>query len=140
MRRAAELFAEVDGIERVLTGDALTAAGLAHPRSGQVVLLARPDRWFAYYWWFEPGKAPPIARTADFGRKPGADPMELFINPRIKAIDFDVNRIRGSYGVAGADPNDRPVFAVAGGRTSGLPFDGEVDARAVAGIIDAMLQ
>jgi hypothetical protein len=114
------VFAGVPGIARVLSGEARAAAGFGHPRCGDAVLLAEPDAWFAYYWWLESGKAPPLARTADARLKPGADPMELFVNPRIKAVDFDVDRVRGSYGTFPADPADpssRPAVIAAGGRS-----------------------
>ena len=54
-----------------------------HQRSGELVALARPDRWFSYYWWLEDAKAPDYARTVDIHRKPGYDPMELFLDPAL---------------------------------------------------------
>lgn len=40
-----------DGIATVATGGRRTRLGLNHPRSGDVVLVASPDRWFAPDWW-----------------------------------------------------------------------------------------
>jgi type I phosphodiesterase/nucleotide pyrophosphatase len=34
------------GVERVLGEEGKRAQGLDHPRSGELVLVARPDRWF----------------------------------------------------------------------------------------------
>ena len=54
-----------------------------HPRAGELVAVARPDAWFSYYYWLEPGREPDFARTVDIHRKPGYDPAELFIDPAL---------------------------------------------------------
>jgi len=59
------------------------AAGLDHPRSGELVALAAPDRWFTYYYWLDDARAPEFARTVDIHRKPGYDPVELFLDPTL---------------------------------------------------------
>ena len=59
------------------------AIGLNHPRSGELVAISRPDRWFTYYYWLEPARAPDFATTVDIHRKPGYDPVELFLDPEI---------------------------------------------------------
>ncbi len=58
--------------------------GLDHPRSGELVAVARPDRWFSYYYWLDDERAPDFARTVDIHRKPGYDPVELFLDPAIR--------------------------------------------------------
>jgi predicted AlkP superfamily pyrophosphatase or phosphodiesterase len=60
--------------------------GLGHPRSGSWVALAEPHAWFHYYYWFDDNKAPDFARTVDIHRKPGYDPVELFMTSKLKAI------------------------------------------------------
>ena len=44
----------------------------------------RPDRWFSYYYWLDDERAPDFARTVDIHRKPGYDPVELFVDPAIR--------------------------------------------------------
>ena len=75
------LLEELPGIEEVLDGDGKAAHGLDHPRSGDLVAVAEPGRWFDYYYWTEEGQAPDFARTVDIHRKPGYDPLELVLDP-----------------------------------------------------------
>ena len=86
------------GIERVLVGDERSQVGLNHPRSGEIVLLSDPDKWFAYYWWQEAAQAPPFARTVDIHRKPGYDPVEMFLDLPAKTTPLDATLVRGSHG------------------------------------------
>jgi len=76
-----QLLARVEGIERILDAEGKRAAGLDHPRSGELVLFSRADRWFSYPYWLDDGRAPDFARCVDIHRKPGYDPMELFLDP-----------------------------------------------------------
>lgn len=78
-----DLISGLDGVERVLDDEGKRAVGLDHPRSGELVAIARPNRWFSYYYWLDDAGAPDFARTVDIHRKPGYDPMELFIDPAI---------------------------------------------------------
>ena len=48
---AREALAATPGVARVLEGRELAEAGLGHERSGELVLLSAPDRWFAHDWW-----------------------------------------------------------------------------------------
>ena len=79
--RVAEILRREPGIERVLDDDGKREAGLDHPRSGELVAIAEPGCWFAYYYWLDDAKAPDFARTVDIHRKPGYDPVELFLDP-----------------------------------------------------------
>ena len=78
------LLEGVDGIEQVLDDEGKRAFGLDHPRSGELVAIAAPDRWFSYYYWLDDARAPDFARTVDIHRKPGYDPVELFVDPAIR--------------------------------------------------------
>ena len=60
------------------------AHGLDHERSGELVALAEPDAWFTYYYWLDDARAPDFARTVEIHRKPGYDPVELFLDPAIR--------------------------------------------------------
>jgi Type I phosphodiesterase / nucleotide pyrophosphatase len=78
------LLEGVAGIERVLDAEGKRSIGLDHPRSGELVAIAAPDRWFSYYYWLDDARAPDFARTVDIHRKPGYDPVELFVDPAIR--------------------------------------------------------
>jgi predicted AlkP superfamily pyrophosphatase or phosphodiesterase len=80
----AALFEKEPGQRAVLTGDAIAQAGLKHDRSGDVILMAEPDNWYTYYYWEDDRKAPDFARCVDIHRKPGYDPVELFLDPALK--------------------------------------------------------
>lgn len=80
----ASLVAALDGVETVLETEGKRMAGLDHPRSGELVAISEPDRWFSYYYWLDDAKAPDYAATVDIHRKPGYDPVELFIDPDLK--------------------------------------------------------
>lgn len=130
-RARAILEAEV-GVARVLEGEARGDVGLDHPRSGELVALSEPDAWFAYPFWLDDALAPDYARTVDIHRKPGYDPCELFFDPKLvwpkgramarlvqkklgfrtlfDVIPLDPSLVRGSHGLASADPLDRPVW------------------------------
>ena len=76
--------------------------GLDHPRSGDLVAVAEPDRWFAYPWWLDDAKAPPFARTVDIHRKPGYDPVEMFLKPGTRETPLDATLVQGSHGLTRA--------------------------------------
>ena len=80
----AKLIAALDGVEAVLDKDGQQAIGLAHERSGELVAISQPDRWFSYYYWLDDERAPDYARTVDIHRKPGYDPVELFLDPELR--------------------------------------------------------
>ena len=56
-------------------------AGLAHERSGELVVLAERDAWFTYHYWLDNSHAPDFGRQVEIHRKPGYDPAELFLDP-----------------------------------------------------------
>ena len=78
------LLESTPGVERVLDETGKRAHHLDHERSGELVAVAKRDAWFTYYYWLDDAKAPDFARTVDIHRKPGYDPAELFIDPRLK--------------------------------------------------------
>ena len=79
----AQLLAGVPGIERVLAEPEKADWGLDHARSGELVAVTEPGHWFTYYYWLDDDQAPDFARTVDIHRKPGYDPLELFIDPQL---------------------------------------------------------
>lgn len=115
--------AEIPGVARVVDPAELE---LDHPRSGELVALAEPDAWFAYYFWLDDQLAPDYARTVDIHRKPGYDPAELFLTSMPRAmlrlaqkkigmrykmdvIPLDATLVRGSHGLHTA-PEDGPLI------------------------------
>ena len=75
---------KLDGVERVLDQSVKREMGLDHERSGELVAISKADRWFSYYYWLDDRVAPDFARTVDIHRKPGYDPVELFVDPAIR--------------------------------------------------------
>ncbi len=78
------LLEKLEGVERVLDDAGKREMGLDHERSGELVAISRADRWFSYYYWLDDRLAPDFARTVDIHRKPGYDPVELFVDPEIR--------------------------------------------------------
>lgn len=83
--RVQDLLKEIPEIDQVYAGQKdLEHMGLNHGRAGDIVVEAKSDAWFTYYYWNEDDKAPDFARCVDIHRKPGYDPCELFVDPSIK--------------------------------------------------------
>jgi predicted AlkP superfamily pyrophosphatase or phosphodiesterase len=76
---------KVPGVERVLDEQGKAGVRLNHPRAGDLVAIAEPHAWFTYYYWLDDSRAPDFARTVDIHRKPGYDPVELFLDPAIRS-------------------------------------------------------
>jgi predicted AlkP superfamily pyrophosphatase or phosphodiesterase len=128
----AALLRGLDGVDSVWTGADRAAQGLDHPRSGEIVAVSRADRWFTYYFWQDDDRAPDYARTVDIHRKPGYDPVELFLDPKLPlpmlkvawtllkrklgfrslldVIGLDASLVKGSHGRVTDDPQDGPLF------------------------------
>jgi predicted AlkP superfamily pyrophosphatase or phosphodiesterase len=132
IERVAELLAELPYVDRMLIAAQRTKVGLDHPRSGEIVLLAKPQAWFAYPFWLDERHAPDYARTVAIHHKPGYDPCELCMDPRLiwpkgrlmrkrllqslgfraiyDVVPLDAALIRGSHGVPAATDSDRPLW------------------------------
>lgn len=67
-------------------------------RSGDLIAISNRDKWFSYYWWNDDDKAPTFTKTVDIHRKPGYDPLEMFIDMQKKSISFDTRLVKGSHG------------------------------------------
>ncbi|MBN2490467.1 MAG: alkaline phosphatase family protein, partial [Planctomycetes bacterium] len=61
--RVRETLERVAGVGEVLDRTGQARLGLDHARSGELVLLAAPGRWFTYYYWLDDDRAPDFART-----------------------------------------------------------------------------
>src|SRR5690606_32774434 len=86
------LVESLDGVEAVWGLDEKRAQGLDHERSGELVAISRADRWFSYYFWLDDTRAPDYARTVDIHAKPGYDPVELFVDPKLWSPTLTVGR------------------------------------------------
>lgn len=130
-----QVVEKLDGVEMVLDREQQSDFGLDHERSGDLVAISGQDAWFTYYFWNDDAVAPDYARTVDIHRKPGYDPVELFVDPQIRfpklkiarrlaqkmcgfryymdMIGLDASIVKGSHGRL-PDPNQMesqaPVF------------------------------
>jgi predicted AlkP superfamily pyrophosphatase or phosphodiesterase len=130
--RYKDLCRGMPGVEQVLDRRAQASLGIDHERSGDLVLVAAEGRWFCYNYWLDESRAPDFARTVDIHRKPGYDPVELFLNPALRApkaaigwrllkrklgfrtlldvIPLDPKLVRGSHGRVDQPPSRQPVL------------------------------
>ena len=108
--RVREALIAQPGVAEVLSREELDKYDLAHPRSGDLVVVSEPNSWQAYYWWLDDSRAPRFARTVDIHRKPGYDPVEMFWDPAAKGIPLDATLVRGSHGAPAIDPAQRGVL------------------------------
>ena len=99
---AAGVLRALDGVAQVLDRPQQAALGVAHPRAGDLLLVAQPGAWFAYPWWRDAGEAPDYAGHVDIHNKPGYDPCELFFGRTPFRTSLDASRIKGTHGLAGA--------------------------------------
>jgi len=148
------LLERLEGVEAVLDEQGKRAAGLDHLCSGELVVVAAKERWFTYYYWLDDARAPDFARTVDIHRKPGYDPVELFVDPALRipplkvgfrllqktlgfrylmdVIPLDASLVKGSHGRLEPDPSRWPVLLSS--EPSLLP-DGAVHATRIKEIV-----
>jgi len=81
--KTRDLLESLPGVSKVLGEKEKQEQGLSHNRSGELIALSTPDAWFAYPYWLNDERAPDFARTVDIHRKPGYDPCELFLDPKL---------------------------------------------------------
>ncbi|MFD2515377.1 alkaline phosphatase family protein [Pontibacter locisalis] len=127
-----QLLMQTEGIDEVLAGDERHKYNLAHERCGEIVVVAKANAWFTYYFWLNDAKAPDYARMVDIHKKPGYDPVEMFIDPNIKfplplvagkllkkklgfrtvldIIPLDATLIKGSHGRIPEDVEEWPLL------------------------------
>jgi predicted AlkP superfamily pyrophosphatase or phosphodiesterase len=97
------LLEAVPGVGEVHGAEGKRELGLDHERAGELVCVAEPDAWFTYYFWEDDARAPDYARTVDIHRKPGYDPVELFVDPAIRRPGLAIGRrvLRSKLGIRG---------------------------------------
>ena len=118
-----KLLRSVPDIQAVLDPAELE---LDHARSGELIALSNSDAWFTYYYWIKDDRAPDFAPTVDIHRKPGYDPVELFMTSMPRAmyrlaqkklgfrykmdvIPLDATLVRGSHGLQNPSPDGAVV-------------------------------
>ena len=146
----AACLKSLPGVETVMDALGKRAAGLDHPRSGELVAVACADSWFTYYYFLDDARAPDFARTVEIHRKPGYDPAELLFDPKIRlpklavatrlarkalgmrylmdVIGLDATVVRGSHGRPTDREEDGPLFITTAPE---LLADGPVPATSV---------
>ena len=122
---------EADGVEEIREGVDLWGNGVGRERGGDFVAVSESEAWFTYYYWMDDAKAPDFARCIDIHRKPGYDPVELFLDPEIKfpmlkiagflakkklgfrglmdVIPLDADLVKGSHGRDTVGEEEQPV-------------------------------
>ncbi|MBI2927294.1 MAG: alkaline phosphatase family protein [Verrucomicrobia bacterium] len=78
------------GINQVLGASEKAALGIDHLRAGDLIAVAPERAWFTYYYWLDDRRAPDFARCVDIHRKPGYDPVELFLDPQQPLIKLKI--------------------------------------------------
>ena len=126
-----EVVLATDGVEEIRESSDLWGKGIAADRGGDFVAVSDEDAWFTYYFWEDDSKAPDFARCIDIHRKPGYDPVELFLDPDLKfplvkiakflakkklgfrglmdVIPLNANLVKGSHGRDTVAPQEQPV-------------------------------
>ena len=154
IEEARRIVAALPGVERVLDRAEQRELALDHPRSGELIALAHADAWFTYYYWLNDANAPDFARLVEIHRKPGYDPVELFLDPGIRfpklavglrlfkralglrtlmdLVPLDAGLVRGSHGRVTDDAADGPLVISTEPRL--LP-EGPIAATAVKDLI-----
>ena len=126
-KKVRALLEKVPGIELVINKEEQKTFHINHERSGDLVLMANSDSWFTYYFWLDDAKAPDYARCVDIHKKPGYDPVEMFMSSKLRAgykllkkkagfryvmdvIPLDATLVKGSHGRIGVERKYQPVL------------------------------
>ena len=121
------ILQKTPGVELVLDSEGQKGYGINHERAGDFVVVADEKSWFTYYFWLDDAKAPDYARAVDIHKKPGYDPVEMFMTSKAKAgykllrkklgfryvmdvIPLDATLIKGSHGRVNVPEEYAPVL------------------------------
>ncbi|MEO6810759.1 MAG: alkaline phosphatase family protein [Isosphaeraceae bacterium] len=110
-----------DGVDTVAPGAARAGLGLDHPRAGDVVLVACPDRWFAPDWWLTAEEAP---KSSGLGSA-----LISFSTD----IPLDPTHVKGSLGAP--PPNADYLGVIVASQPNALGSMPQVSARDVAQLV-----
>jgi predicted AlkP superfamily pyrophosphatase or phosphodiesterase len=123
------ILESVPGVEQVLDATGKAGYHVDHDRAGDLIAVAAPDAWFTYYFWLDDERAPDFARTVEIHRKPGYDPVELFLDPAIRVPPLTVGwklmkRKAGFRSLLDVIPLDASLVKGSHGRQTGWDEDG----------------
>ena len=125
--RVRALAEKTRGVGLVLDRQEQQRYGIHHERAGDLVLVADARSWFTYYFWLDDARAPDYARAVDIHKKPGYDPVEMFMSSKIRAgykllkkkigmryvmdvIPLDPTLVKGSHGRIESTKEFHPVL------------------------------
>lgn len=125
--KVRSIIEKTPGVELVLDKTEQQQYHIDHERSGDLVVMADANSWFCYYFWLDDSKAPDYARVVDIHKKPGYDPVEMFMTSKLRAaykllrkkaalryvmdvIPLDATLIKGSHGRINTPPSSHPVL------------------------------
>jgi predicted AlkP superfamily pyrophosphatase or phosphodiesterase len=114
-QKVKSLISSVKGVELVLDRAEQAKYHIDHERAGDLVVMADKDSWFTYYFWMDDAVAPDYARVVEIHKKPGYDPVEMFMTSKGRAaykllrkklgfryvmdvVPLDASLIKGSHG------------------------------------------
>lgn len=109
-----QLLLNTPGVAEVWGEEEKQEHRIDHEGAGELIAIAEPNSWFVYYWWMNDERAPGFARTVDIHRKPGYDPVELFVDMKTFQIPLEPDRICGSHGLPVRDEQDLVSMIVTG--------------------------
>jgi len=147
MEQLKAILTSTPGIAQVLDEAGQALHGIAHERAGDLVLVAEADSWFTYYFWLDDALAPDYARCVDIHKKPGYDPVEMFMRSKGRAaykllrkkagfryvmdvVPLDATLIKGSHGGINVPKAYYPVLISRNAQANGV-----VDATSVHDVI-----
>ncbi|EDM37318.1 hypothetical protein PBAL39_09251 [Pedobacter sp. BAL39] len=122
-----QILKSTPGIALILDEEGKHKHGINHERAGDFVLMAETESWFTYYFWLDDALAPDYARCVDIFKKPGYDPVEMFMSSKGRAaykllrkkagfryvmdvIPLDATLIKGSHGATNTAEGFHPVL------------------------------
>jgi len=131
-KRVYDELRSLPGVEKVLDRGQQSELGVDQGRAGDFIAVANENAWFTYYYWQHDSLAPDFARCVDIHRKPGYDPVELFLDPKLRAprlrilsrllqkrlgfrmlmdvIPLDASLVKGSHGRRPDRPAEFPIL------------------------------
>jgi len=136
--KVKSLLEKVEGIELILDKPTQRKYHIDHERSGDLVLMADQKSWFTYYFWLDDAVAPDYARVVDIHKKPGYDPVEMFMTSKLRAgykllkkksgfryvmdvIPLDASLVKGSHGRIGTERELHPVIVTKNPLNKNIP-------------------
>ncbi|MEO9005466.1 MAG: nucleotide pyrophosphatase/phosphodiesterase family protein [Ginsengibacter sp.] len=125
--KVINILGKSPGIELILNKAAQASYHIDNERSGDLVLMADAHSWFTYYFWLNDDLAPDYARVVDIHKKPGYDPVEMFMTSKLRAgykllrkkagfryvmdvIPLNAKLVGGSHGRVGTPDEFHPVI------------------------------